>query len=383
MRYLSANRIHPVTSPAVTNHVLVLETDGSIVDIVPESTIDPTLIERMDGELVPGFVNTHCHLELSHLKGRFPEKKGLPDFLFRVVDERGADEEEIQAAMQAADSQMSAAGIVAVGDICNTADSLRVKADSSLFYHSFVELLAFNPIRAHKALEAGNQLLQQVIESGLYGSLVAHAPYSVSQALLFLITRQCAAQDVPTSIHMMESNDENEFFMQGTGLYHRLYSRMNMDIDFFEPEGKTALSALLPYMYPATRTLLVHNTIATASDVQEAIALHPQLYWCFCPNANLYIESRLPDIPQLMNAIPEGRITLGTDSLASNHQLSILAEMRTIREAYPQIPFEKLLEWATINGARFLGIDNRFGSLEKGKRPGVLLLTGQEVTPIA
>lgn len=383
MRYLTANRIHPVTSPAVTNHVLVLETDGSIVDIVPESTIDPTLIERLDGELVPGFVNTHCHLELSHLKGRFPEKKGLPDFLFRVVDERGADEEEIQVAMQAADSQMSAAGIVAVGDICNTTDSLRVKADSSLFYHSFVELLAFNPIRAHKALEAGNQLLQQVIESGLYGSLVAHAPYSVSQALLFLITRQCAAQDVPTSIHMMESNDENEFFMQGTGLYHRLYSRMNMDIDFFEPEGKTALSALLPYMYPATRTLLVHNTIATASDVQEAIALHPQLYWCFCPNANLYIESRLPDIPQLMNAIPEGRITLGTDSLASNHQLSILAEMRTIREAYPQIPFEKLLEWATINGARFLGIDNRFGSLEKGKRPGVLLLTGQEVTPIA
>jgi cytosine/adenosine deaminase-related metal-dependent hydrolase len=382
MRYLTANRIHPVTSPVLTNHALVLEDDGTIVDLLPASSLDPALLEFFDGDLIPGFVNTHCHLELSHLKGRFPEKKGLPDFLFRVVDEREADEEAIQAAMRLADQQMEAAGIVAVGDICNQSDSFQIKAASNLFYHSFIELLAFNPLRAHKVLESGNQLLQQLMESGLYGSIVAHAPYSVSQALLFLITRQCAAQDVPTSIHMMESNDENEFFMQGTGLYHRLYSRMNMDIDFFEPEGKTALSALLPYLYPATRTLLVHNTIATASDVQEAIALHPQLYWCFCPNANQYIESRLPDIPQLMSAIPEGRITLGTDSLASNHQLSILAEMTTIRETFPQISFETILEWATINGARFLGIDNQFGSFEAGKRPGVILSSGSSIQRI-
>ncbi|KRP13955.1 MAG: hypothetical protein ABR95_10725 [Sphingobacteriales bacterium BACL12 MAG-120813-bin55] len=382
MRYFSASTIHPVTTPAVSHHVLVVEEDGTIVDLVPEQEVDATKVEHLEGDLIPGFINTHCHLELSHLKGRFEEKTGLPDFLNKVVAQRAAAAQEVQEAMQTADSEMWDNGIVAVGDICNKYDSFAVKAGSRIHYHSMVELLAFHPERTAGAMEQGNSLLQQLSELGLSGSIVPHAPYSVSPALLEQITAQCADSGVPTSIHMMESNDETEFFVQGTGLYRRLYHNMGMDIDFFEPSGKTSLATLLPFLHPKARTLLVHNTIATAADVVHAVEQHANLWWCFCPNANLYIEDRLPDIPQLMRAIPEGRITLGTDSLASNHQLSVWSEIQIVLQRFPELKLVDVLPWATLNGARYLGIDHLFGSLEKGKRPGIVLLSESTIQRI-
>ena len=119
MRYFSASTIHPVTTPAVSHHVLVVEEDGTIVDLVPEQEVDATKVEHLEGDLIPGFINTHCHLELSHLKGRFEEKTGLLDFLNKVVAQRAAAAQEVQEAMQTADSEMCDNGIVAVGDICN------------------------------------------------------------------------------------------------------------------------------------------------------------------------------------------------------------------------------------------------------------------------
>ncbi len=377
MRYLSASTIHPVSTAAVSHHVLVLEDDGTIVDLVAEQEVDAALVEHLEGELVPGFINTHCHLELSHLKGCFEEKTGLPDFLNKVVSQREADAAEVTAAMLQADKEMWENGIVAVGDICNKADSFAVKAGSRIHYHSMVELLAFQPERAIVAMELGNSLLEQLTELGLAGSIVPHAPYSVSPALLKMITAQCARRGVPTSIHMMESNDETEFFVQGTGLYRRLYHQLGMDIDFFEPTGKTSLESLLPFLDTNARTLLVHNTIATAEDAVYAVEQHPNLWWCFCPNANLYIEDRLPDIPQLMRAIPHNRITLGTDSLASNHQLSVWSEMQTILQHNRELGLADILPWATLNGAQYLGIDSRFGTFETGKQPGVVHLSSQ------
>ena len=97
----------------------------------------------------------------------------------------------------------------------------------------------------------------------------------------YFITRQCADAGLPTSIHMLESNDETEFFVQGTGLYRRLYHDMGMAIDFFEPSGKTSLETLLPWFHLMAKTLLVHNTIATEQDVFSAVSQHTNLWWCF------------------------------------------------------------------------------------------------------
>jgi cytosine/adenosine deaminase-related metal-dependent hydrolase len=97
-----------------------------------------------------------------------------------------------------------------------------------------------------------------------------------------------------------------------------------------------------------------------------------RLYWCFCPNANLYITGSLPDVEPFRDS--GQTIVLGTDSLASNQQLSILAEMQTIRSSFPSIGVSELLGWASINGAKALQMEDSLGSFETGKQPGAILV---------
>jgi len=95
-------------------------------------------------------------------------------------------------------------------------------------------------------------------------------------------------------------------------------------------------------------------------------------YFCLCVNANKYIENALPPIEMFRKN--KCAIVLGTDSLASNWSLNILDEINTIRKSFPLIPLEETLQWATMNGARALNIDDQFGGFERGKRPGVVLI---------
>lgn len=377
MRYLSADWIYPISTSPIQEHALVVSEGGVIEDIIPVADVDQALVEHFTGALCPGFVNAHCHLELSHLRKVFPEKTGLPGFLSLVVQHRNADEDFIQQCIIDADKEMWENGIVAVGDISNNASTYATKSRSKILYHTFVELLGFDPARAPQHLENGKQLLAKARAYNIRASLVPHAPYSINEALVKGIVQQCAVDGLPTSIHMLESNDENELYVQATGLYRKFYRELGIGIDsFFTPTGKTSLESVLPWFDPQVKTLLVHNTIANAYDADWAEDLHQNLYWCFCPNANLYIEDRLPDIPLLMQRVQY--ITLGTDSLASNHQLSILEEINAIRKQFPEMRMADLYRWATLYGARFLGIDAQFGSFEKGKTPGILVISGGE-----
>jgi cytosine/adenosine deaminase-related metal-dependent hydrolase len=98
----------------------------------------------------------------------------------------------------------------------------------------------------------------------------------------------------------------------------------------------------------------------------------PDLYFCLCPNANLYIGGQLPDMGVLLRR--GDRLIVGTDSLASNHRLSILEELKTLQRAFPEVSTPTLLQWATANGARALQLEALLGSFSAGKQPGVLLI---------
>ena len=202
-------------------------------------------------------------------------------------------------------------------------------------------------------------------------SIVPHAPYSVSAELFQELAEYAGSQDGPLSIHNQETADENAFFEQKTGGFLSLFEFLGQDIGFYQPSGKTSLQTYLPLLSPALKTLLVHNTYTSAADIAYATGIHPNLYWCLCPHANLYIENMLPDVDMLRAA--GLRITLGTDSLASNDGLSILSEMNLLQKRF-NVPVEELLKWATFNGAEFLGIEERFGSFENGKQPGINLV---------
>ncbi len=364
--------------------VLICMENGIIETIVDEDQAGEG-IENFSGILSPGLINCHCHLELSYLKGLIQEKRGLVDFVLSVVSSRQLPEELKLAAILKAESEMLKTGVVAVGDICNTSDTRFLKSASGLDYYNFIEVLGWSPRHAHTRFEQGKKTAGQFIEKGAdekYISLNPHAPYSVSNELWNLIEPGFGGKTI--TIHNQESDSENEFFMSGKGDLTRMYELMKMDSDHFNAPGTRSLHFYLPKLKSASRILLVHNTYTNETDLIEALNYNDNLFFCFCPNANIYIEDQLPDIPLFLKY--KTRIVLGTDSLASNHHLSILEEMKTIKDAFKQISTSELLLWATSNGAAALSLEESLGTFRKGKKPGVVLIenaAGGEITDLS
>lgn len=354
-----------------SDKVLVLDESGAVLEIIDKAAVGSG-IQELDGILCPGFVNTHCHLELSHLQGVIPEKTGLPAFLTTVMTQRGNGTADTDSLMAAAETGMWEEGISAVGDICNGATTLSIKRESRLYYHSFIECMGFVDAAAPKRFEQQMEVYGQF--KALNGprhscSLAPHAPYSVSATLFGLLAG--LSGNSPLTIHNQETPAEDELYRYKTGPFLQFYQQFGIDISGFIPPHTSSLQACLPYL-AGSPLILVHNTFSTEEDIRTAMQRTEPVYWCLCPQANLYIEDRLPDVMLLRRM--GCTLTLGTDSLASNHQLSIWKEIQTIREHFPAIPLDEVLRWATFNGARALGISERYGSFSPGKRPGVVLI---------
>jgi len=363
--------------------LLVLQQDGTVVELESTKNEDLSSVEVFKGILTPGLINAHCHLELSHLKGAIGEKTGLPGFVSQVMRLRHFDKEEILAAIQTAEAEMWQSGIQAVGDICNTTDTLGQKENSPIRYRNFVECLGFLPWQAEQRFDAATQVCLALHAQNPATTLVPHAPYSVSAELFKKINQ--SVKEIPgageriITMHNQESTPENEFFQSGTGAFIDFYKQLGSDISFYSPSGKTSLQTVLPYIEAAQKLLLVHNTFTSGADIafssRQSALTGQSIYYVLCPGANLYIENRLPDLAMLMEA--GVLIALGTDSLASNHSLSIAKEMQYLLRAYPDLDREQLLQWATYNGARALGFETELGSIKKGLKPGIVLLSEQ------
>ena len=376
MRFISATQVFSGKEFLPTNTVLVVNDNGLIENITITENVESTNIEHFEGIVSPGFINTHCHLELSHLKNVIKHHTGIVDFGLSVMKHRNEFSMELQQeAMQLADKEMQIQGIVAIGDISNTNDSIKTKQESDLYYHTFVELIALNPERANLVFDIGKQLLSEYSNALLSASLAPHAPYSASLELIKKITDDCHHLNKATSIHNQESKAENDFFNSKTGDYLRLYETIKVPIDYFKATEKSSLRTVISSLNKDINTLLVHNTFSSKDDIETVKGSHQKLYWCLCPNANLYIENTLPNINLL--SLNKCALTLGTDSLASNSELSIINEINTILKHQPNISLELLLNAATFNGAKFLGIENQFGLIEKNKKCGVNLIEGK------
>ena len=352
---------------------LIIDEQGTIRDLVALDEAGED-VQQISGILSPGFINCHCHLELSHMKGLIPERTGLGKFVLNVVQQRHFPDEEILLAIQKAEDEMLVNGIVAVGDICNNALTVSQKTKGRMYYHNFIETSGFNPEIARQRFERSVNFFGEYaknysipVESN---SITPHAPYSVTDELWGLLIN--FPGNHLFTIHNQEMAGENEWFMNKKGEMAALYSAMNIDVSFFKPSGKSSLQTYLSKFLHNQSVILVHNLHTSEEDVLFSKNSGQQIHWCLCPNANLYISSQLPNIDRLMNN--DCTIVLGTDSLASNNQLSILAEMKTIQKHFPHIEMEKMLQWATSNGAKALQLDAVLGSFEKGKRPGVIII---------
>lgn len=380
-RKFKADHLFTGTEMLNSNKVLITKKDGTVESIIDAENAGD--VETFKGIISPGFINTHCHLELSHMKGLIPEKTGLVDFVYNVVNERhlayrqaGFAEEEILDAIDTAENEMLLNGIVAAGDICNNVLTLPQKKKERLAYYNFIEASGWLPsisqTRFERSLNIYNEFNWQPA-TGNRQSIVPHAPYSVSGELWKLITPYFENKVV--SIHNQETSFEDELFLHGTGDIVRMYELMNINNSHFIPAKKSSLQTYFSRLSKAASIVLVHNTFTTNTDIEFAKNNKTDeqlLSFCICINANQYIENTMPPIQLLIEN--DCNIVLGTDSLASNHSLNLLDEMKTIQKKFPGISLEKMLQWATLNGAKALQMDNALGSFEKGKKPGVVCL---------
>jgi len=385
----------------VENGVLIMSGEGQVREIIAEANAGGD-VEAFGGILSPGFINCHCHLELSHMKGLIPEKTGLVDFVFKVVTQRHHSEEQILDAIDKAEKEMLNNGIVAVGDICNNNLTIHQKKKGNLAYYNFIEASGWLPAISQLRFERAkilyedftkmsfeeNKELSNIRASTLNSklqtpncSIVPHAPYSVSQGLWKEI--QPYFEKKVTSIHNQETAFEDEFFLHGSGDFQRMYRLMNIDNSHHQPTNKSSLQSYFDKLSGAENAILVHNTFTKQEDFnyikQPQTTNHkPQTFFCLCVNANKYIENALPPIELFRKN--DSAIVLGTDSLASNWSLNILDEIKTIRSNFPSIALEEILKWATSNGARALQMNDRLGSFEKGKKPGVVLVNEKNLS---
>jgi cytosine/adenosine deaminase-related metal-dependent hydrolase len=374
MQKITADFIHTHIGPVLQNTVLVLDDDGTILALEPIAQHDPASVQKLQGALVPGYINAHCHLELSHMKGVVDTGTGLVEFIRKVVSQRASEPEVIENAIRSADREMYHAGIVAVGDICNKTDTFHCKDSSSIIYYSFVEMFDFmRPDLAASTFTNYKKVYDAIKEHpGHLRRAVPHAPYSVSPDL-FTRIKALNAEPGTISIHNQETPAETELFHYKRGGFVDLFADFGFPYDHFQATGKASIYYALQHLDPVHKHLFVHNTLTDTEDLEAAHQWSQEVYWVSCPNANLYIENRLPNYQLFLDA--RAKVCLGTDSLTSNWQLSIFEEMKTIKRYQSYVPTAELIRWATIHGAQALSLEDRLGTLEPGKRPGLNLIT--------
>ena len=343
------------------NIVVEVDDRGTITNILRCDAIDSMAsVEFFPGILIPGMVNCHCHLELSYLKGAIAEGEGYGGFARSIgaVRNNFTTEERIRSA-RLADAQMWEEGVEAVADIANDDLVMEVKTQSKIEYHTLFEFFGLNNRDVEPHFDLANRYPRSFV--------TPHSTYSVQDEPFRQI---CARNSSLLSIHLLES-DAEEGLYHGRGSLHEWYQRMGWECDFLKYESPAGRVA--GCIDRKCRVLLVHNTRATAEDIATVESHTKNGTWVLCPESNRFISNDRPPVELLRKS--GVAIAVGTDSLASARSLSMIENLRLLGNH----PLRELLTWATLNGAKALGIDAMKGAIEIGKRPGLVVIEGADL----
>ena len=376
MNRIAAEYIYTgLSAEPVRNGYVEYSDDGTIVSVgeCADTASEP---DFRHGALVPGFVNSHCHLELSHLKGKFVKGSGMSGFINQINELRDFTSVENKKAEAAKWMEILwKQGVSAMADISNCDDTFRLKSESPLYTRTFLEVFGTEPQDCASVIDGVRKLASEAMEYGLDAAPTPHACYTMSPQLVTAASAEGLAAGY-LSYHSEESREEEDLLISGTGALVDNYRGRHLSTP--PVTGKPSLmyfvDRLLEVHEPpvSEHILLVHNVCLTQEALDYAQKYLKNVWWAVCPLSNIFIHNALPPIP-LMRA--NGlRITVGTDSLSSNDTLDMVKEMYCLQEAFPEVPVGEIVSWATSNGAGFLSKDDMLGSLVPGKRPGIVLI---------
>ncbi len=378
MKRFAARYLYTLETPEpVLNGFVEVDDEGTVLrtGVCADPSAEAVFL---DGAIVPGFVNAHCHVELSYMKGLFRKGTGMAGFIDQINELRDTQsrEDRIQALQNAMDG-LWAQGVQAMADISNGADSFAVKQRHPLYTRTFLEVFGANPDTWQEVMDEVSRLQEQARSFGLDAAPTPHACYTMSPELLTAASVEGLRSGF-LSYHSEESEEEEQMLLHGSGPMWD--NRVANGIPTPPVTGTTSLQYFLDRLQGALpapvegHVLLVHECCLTPEGVAAARRVLREPYLSVCPLSNLFIHNTLPPIPVMRESgIP---ICVGTDSLSSNDQLCMVAELFCLQEAFPEVPMGELLGWACLNGARFLGKEDVLGSIEPGKKPGLVFLSG-------
>lgn len=375
MKTIAAQILFPINSEPIYNGYVKVDDNGTILEIGKlDKEIEST--EFYNGIIVPGFVNSHCHIELSHLKDAFTQGSGMAGFIRQINKLRlSVNENERKEAISVQMQSLYNQGVSAMADICNCNESFKIKSESKIYTRSFLEVFGTEPSDSDTIVENVKELEKEALKRGIDAAPTPHSCYTMSRKLLKDILKEGLKSGF-ISYHNQESREEEELLISGTGALALEYKSRALSTP--EITGKSSLLYFLDIIKELRETtideniLLIHNTNTNQESIDRAKEVLANAYWVLCPLSNIFIHRELPPIELLRSN--NLNIALGTDSLSSNTILSIVEEIKTIQQYFPAINLVEILTWATLNGAKALRKESVLGSLEVGKKPGIVLI---------
>ena len=326
------------------------------------------------GAIVPGFVNGHCHVELSHLYKKFRKGTGMAGFIDQINELRDWAGNDVKAQLvKEWMDKMWQDGVSAMADISNDSSSFEVKKNHSMYTRTFLEVFGSEPEMCEGVMKDVTALKAEADATGIDAAPTPHSCYTMSPQLLSA-SAAAGLADGFLSYHSQESQEEEDLLLTGTGAMYENRKRSGMSTP--PVTGKSSLKYFIDRLADAKpapydeHILLVHNVCLAQSDIDAAKKVMKNVYWAVCPLSNIFIHNALPPI-QLMreNGLS---VMVGTDSLSSNDDLDMVKELYCLQSNFPQVPMTQLLEWACLNGAKFLKKEDVLGSLQTGKKPGIV-----------
>jgi cytosine/adenosine deaminase-related metal-dependent hydrolase len=373
----------PIDQPPIRDAVIEFE-DGVIRSVAPGSRLPPPGSARGGPERVeepvpgcrdlghvvvlPGLINAHTHLELSWLRDRVPPASRFTDWVKTLFAIRGRPDgrmsDEQIAPIHEAIAELRAAGTVAVGDISNSLASAGPMRQAGLDGIIFHELLGFKE-RDGALIESTRGTRAAAAATGARVSIAAHAPYSTSLELFGAI--RAAIKEIPCpimSVHLGESLEEVELLEKGTGPWRGMLETIGAWRDDWQIPNCDPVTYLDRHGVLDDKTLVVHGVQFDDRTLSRLAAIGATLVTC--PRSNQWVGVGYPPIERFYRA--GVHVAVGTDSLASVADLNLFSELKTMRYLAPGVRASRILESATLIGARALGLGDELGSLTPGKR---------------
>lgn len=329
--------------------------------------------------ILPGLVNAHTHLELTHFpswkirKGIDYSPRTYVDWIIQVIKIRRAlSHQELELSVREGVRICREAGTTTIGEILTDRSLLPLYADSGLAGRLFFESIGYDPVRSAELVSDLDGAIASCSSSDFLPGISPHAPHTISEHLHQQLRRLADLRSVPRIIHLAESREESDFFFDSTGkIAELLYPHVRWEPYLPAPRRTTATAWLDGLGVLSSSLSAVHCVHLTPSDAE--ILAQRGVGVILCPRSNDKLAvGRAPAALLKKLGI---QLALGTDSLASNDSLSLWDEMRYLLDQFPGVftPTEALA-MTTINPARQMALADRVGSLETGKRADLLVM---------